>query len=191
MSTTYTPTDAKRATALEFDDGDAPQASTINPLAEAAFDTATFAANRVGVEHLVNVLTVEIGTGALGTTTDNTFGDHGNYQVVTSMPVTAGDYIEITGFVHLATNYVGANDAKVRLAYQIDSGSITGATCFSICGQLKSTDGDQCVPVACHFTVASTGNLNVYLQIATQTTGSPTLTIEGPAFIRTKQSRTN
>lgn len=57
MTVVYTPTATNETNAQEFDDGDAPSAAIINPLGEAAFNTAKWAANRVGTYRLINVYT--------------------------------------------------------------------------------------------------------------------------------------
>ena len=107
MSTTYTPTDAKRATALEFDDGDAPQASKINPLAEAAFDTATYAANRAGTHRVIAIQSLlDGGTSQKGSDfTSSSFG--GNDIALTSI-----DDLAVGDIVECEITFHGLNDTQ-------------------------------------------------------------------------------
>ena len=182
---TYIPTSAKRTSALEFDDGDAPQGVKINPLGEAAFDTATFASDRICSEYTVSTLTVDLGTGDLGTTTTDVFGT-GDYTIQEGLAVVAGDVIEIEGFVHLRNTYSGPNDVKVRVANQIGHGGKVGADTVSNYADMGSAM--RCIPIGARF-APTTGSQNLYLQIATNTNSGNSLILTGPVFLRIKQYR--
>jgi hypothetical protein len=187
MSTTYTPTDAKRATALEFDDGDAPQASTINPLAEAAFDTATFAANRVGVVRLINSWTTAVARGStLGTQATSAYGSGAPYQI-NSFAVTSGDFITVRGFAHAKAASTTC-EAHYCVGFQLGSGAIAWQTAEVEFDALTSSTVP--IPISADYTVGGSGTLKVLLWCVSDD-NVHTIQIESPLVATVEQLRSN
>lgn len=118
----YTPTPTNETNAVEFDDGDAPSAANINPLAEAAFNTAKYAANRVGAVRVVDIDTTAIDTllSILQTTTSATWAAD---TLIGTVDVLDGDTVEID--VRFHGSAAGACSGDYRLAYSIDGGAVT------------------------------------------------------------------
>lgn len=181
MTVAYTPTDAKRATAQEFDDGDAPEATNINPLGEAAFDTATYAANRIGAYRVINL--VKYGADA---TTDLCSNDRTGYGLgPDGAEAGAVDY-EIGSFAVVTNDLVAvqlvasaegsvADTGSFRLAWQIGAGAKTGLHEV----QLQALDTDNQAFTLLGLIPPTTGTLHIWLQCKAGTTGVDTKAI-GP-----------
>ena len=127
---TYTPSDINETTSQEFDDADAPQASVINPLGQAAFNTAKWAANRVGT-HRTAQADIVVSYGAQSSTSwPQTFAnkatfdaaspdpDHGNTVALVFDGVKQGDVFEVDVDFE-SQQLTGSSVAYYRLAHQI------------------------------------------------------------------------
>ncbi len=176
MTRIYTPSDTNHATAVEFDDGDAPSAANINALAEAAFNTARYAAKRVGAYHTI---TMTQGTssdiyGSLGSTTAATWGT-GNLSIG-SLNVQAGDQIDVQ--VHLQGKCSAAAQASYRLAYQY-AGDPAPTGIARTVRVFESTLGNVTpFSMGCEFGAPSTGVIEFFIQM--QVGGGATLEVYGP-----------
>lgn len=120
MTVTYTPTDAKRVSSQEFDDGDPPQATKINPLGEAAFDTATYASNRVSEQWIESFDDQGYGTTPTtirGTTTSSSFGA-GSVDLGTYITTAEDTLLIWVTFVFDCSSTDPAAQVEYRLAYR-------------------------------------------------------------------------
>lgn len=130
MSALYTPTDVVAASAQEFDDGDDPSALNVNPLGEAAFNTATWAKNRVGLYRLVQMsLETSESTSAISASTSTIWGG-GQYEIFsTSRLVTlSGDIVEITFSGQAQPLTVGGSAALFTHVYGVGAPGYVAGT---------------------------------------------------------------
>ena len=133
MTSVFTPTPTNETSAVEFDDGDAPSAGNLNPLGEAAFNTAKWAANRIGVERVVaRIAEEETGLTALASTTLDAYQVPPNASVYSMARIefdhAEGDVVELSGFVYLSPMVAGT-DIYVRpgIMSQPDAEFVYGA----------------------------------------------------------------
>ena len=155
---TYTPTDAKRTSASEFDDGDEPQATILNPLAEAAFDTATWAANRIP-RYLAALL-------ELNDDTSNVLGDNAHStSFAVPYELYAGTIRALDVVQFQVTFQVGADSASVqvfRLSYSIGFGSI--APLGGSRAEYNALGDLVCVTLTGSLQMGSTNKLHLYIE---------------------------
>jgi hypothetical protein len=126
MSVVFTPTPTNETTATEFDDGDAPSAARINPLGEAAFNTAKWAANRVGIYRLVKLSDsgiVDTPLSTLGSSTSPTWGT-GDVALCNPIPIETDDVIEVEVGFHAFTSEA-TSLCGYRLAWAVNGGAKT------------------------------------------------------------------
>lgn len=120
----YTPSDTNETTSQEFDDGDAPSATNINTLPEAAFNTAKWASNRVGIYRLAALIDsgiVDTPLSTLGSSTSPTWGT-GDVALCTAIPVETDDVIEVEVGFHASTSDATAL-CGYRLAWCVNGGA--------------------------------------------------------------------
>ncbi len=117
----YTPTAAIRATAAEFDDGDPPEGACINPLPEAALDTAHWASYRRHTEIDSN----DDGTSVLG---DNnkaaTFGT-GTVAVWDGI-VQPLDWVDVQVSFQAATDAASVQEYRLSVSYAVGAPTALG-----------------------------------------------------------------
>ena len=192
MSVMYTPTAAVRATAQEFDDSDAPAASAINPLGEAAFDTATWlVANRGnGGLRLQAVDVISLSGGTLGSSNHATFDGTGDVTISAATLVCAQhDAVEVS--INALVNCSGADDhCEFRLAYQ-PGGS---GTIYAIANVKASYELLTNHAIAMHLTGwipdwPSATSVTVLLQMCTPLTAGGTANVFAPIGGVVKQWR--
>lgn len=187
MTTTFTPTPTNETSAVEFDDGDAPSAGNINPLAEAGFNTAKWAANRVGAYRLTEIEDTISSSGGttLGTTTDATYGT--NPVEIGDVAVVSGDAVEVSVDVHVAIG-LAASTGEIKLYYVIGLDApvdIPGAV--NILATSFSTEKLVHVGGIAHPT--STGTMRVFLDM--KVAGGQTMIVEEPIAAAIKVWRPN
>ena len=215
---TYTPSDINETTAQEFDDADAPQASVINPLGQAAFNTAKWAANRVGT-HRTAQADIVVSYGAQTQTPwPQTFAnkssfdasspdpDHGNSVACVFDSVKQGDLFDVD-VQFTSQQLTGSSVAYYRLAYQVAptsgytagvfplnsdtySGSIVGAQVVQV------TQGNGNIyPVrlkGAWMAMADVAHVRVWVQVCFMGGGSGSFaSIEGPMTVTGKLWRPN
>ncbi len=149
---TFTPTPTNETSAYEFDDADPPQAVKINPLGEAAFNTAKWAANRIP-RYFVTVLEKnDDSSNVLGDNVRSTsYAAH--YELYAS---SMGSVIALDLVQFQVTFQVGAASASAQvfaLGYSLDLGAVTalagsraeyfqlgGLVCCTLTGSLIMPD---------------------------------------------------
>lgn len=125
MTVLFTPTPANETDCQEFDDGDAPSMGSVNPLGEAAFNTAKYAANRVGAYRLLAVTQVGSddtdGTTKL-TSSTNAWGTTPGADLVTLGNFGAGAGADC---FELSVDFVAQSgaDTQYRLEYALNGGA--------------------------------------------------------------------
>lgn len=164
MTVLFTPTPTNHASAQEFDDGDAPEATIINPLGEAAFDTATYAANRVGSWRIKTLVSfTDTGAGLMGTSGAAAFGTGDITAINGTVTVVTKDKIEIAANFEVDSALAG--QGEFRIAYKITAdGAITELPAARAYFSNMTTDR---IPVCVQgvATAGADGALYVYLQL--------------------------
>lgn len=173
----YTPSDTNETNAQEFDDGDAPSAGNLNPLGEAAFNTAKWAANRVGAFRLIQIedsYATSSGT-VIGGTSSGTYGT--GDVLLSTVDVDEGDVVEISVDIHAGCT--PEKNCGFRLVYTLAGGGVT-----PIAGaEANRTDPIHLItPIhlqgCVHIGSLPGGTLNIYLQM--KVADSATLAVMGP-----------
>ena len=187
MTDLYSPSDTKHATSQEFDDGDAPTGSSINPLGEAAFDTATWCVNRIGVARLINAWSVEVARGtALGVQSASAYGS-GTPYTVASFAVEANDVIEVAGLVHGKATAV-ACEAHYALGGRIGSGAISWQTPEVEYEQISTKNAPM--PLNATFVASDAGTFHLLLWMISDD-NTHEIQINSPLRVRVTQMRAN
>lgn len=187
MSVEYTPTPTNHTSAQEYDDGDPPAAAILNPLAEAAFNTAKWAANRVGSYAIVGFddgVTSSGGT-TLATTSDATYGT--DPVMLGTVAVQAGDIVEVSVDVHVA---IGLSPSTGALKLYYVTGSEAAVDVPGAVNELAEAFSTvKAVHLAGTAHPAVAGNLNVYLD--SKVAGGQTMIVEEPIAATIRVMRPN
>jgi hypothetical protein len=187
MSVVFTPTPTNETNAAEFDDGDAPSASIINPLGEAAFNTAKWAANRVGNYRLVQMLSLlKVGATQQGLDYTSTAFGTNDYALYTLYDLKAGDVLIVDAHFHAMSATIHSFGEFRLAAKEAGAGSpteMTGARVSFVCGNYTNAE-DGVYPLSCKGVrvVSAAGTAVVYLQgRLVAGTGSPAIRLYNPA----------
>lgn len=189
MSVEYTPTPTNHTSAQEYDDGDPPSAAIMNPLAEAAFDTAKWAANRVGTYRVIAIDEFDPGAGTtlLETSTVDTWTAEYSFGSISEQP-TGGELVE------LIANPIVMRDAAgpIEIRFKVTTNGGTGTTHYGRESrvQLVSSSDMKAIPLLARIGPIAAGGATVYIQIRDPVADS-TARLYGPCLVIAKLWRGN
>jgi hypothetical protein len=180
MTKPFIPTPYNYGICDELDDGDAPSAANINALGEAAFDTAKWAADRVGPLYLADTaFFTETSDHDYGSSSIATYGDYDS-GISTGLTTEVGDTIEV--LVHLRKVQSGASGSggAWTLAYQIGAGAKTNIDGSEA---KEATPLDGPLTLLGMVTVGSAGDLQVFTRNRLLATNGGSVGTNGPRTV--------
>lgn len=180
MTTSFIPTPYNYGICDEFDDSDAPSAANINALGEAAFDTAKWAADRVGPLYLADtVFFTETSDHDYGQSTITTYGDYDS-GISTGLTTEVGDTIEVLVSVRKVQSGASGSGGGWTLAYQIGAGAKTNIDGAEV---KESVPVDGPLSLLGMVTVGSAGELQVFTRCRLLAASGGSVGTNGPRTI--------